>query len=355
MQGTAILLTQGLLHTPSAKTAHGLIRGSERFQVKAVIDSVSAGKDAGEVLDGKYRGIPVFGSIASFLQSGMGSAHFSILGVAHAGGAIAPEWMHSIRESIVAGMSVVSGMHQFLSENPEMVSLAAAYQVELIDVRKPKSRDELHFWSGEIHSVTCGKIAVLGTDCAVGKRTTARFLVQACRADGLKSEMIYTGQTGWMQGGKYGFVFDTTVNDFVSGEIEHAIVSCFREENPDVVFIEGQAALRNPSGPCGSEFLVSGMSDGVILVHPPGRIFYKGWEKTGRKIFPLANEIDLIKMYGVETLGIALNTQNLSLSDAKDWQKRFEDELSLPVVLPVEEGVEGLIPAVKQKLSELKR
>ncbi|MEZ4777342.1 MAG: DUF1611 domain-containing protein [Bacteroidia bacterium] len=355
MHGTAIVLTQGLLHTPSAKTAHGLIRGSERFHVQAVIDSVSAGKDAGAVLDGKNRGIPVFASVAEYLQSQPSPvAEFSILGVAHAGGSIAPEWMSSIRESIAANMSVVSGMHQFLSETPEMVSLAEKHGVQLIDVRKPKPREELHFWSGEIHNVTCGKIAVLGTDCAVGKRTTARFLVQASREAGLKSEMIYTGQTGWMQGGKYGFVFDTTVNDFVSGEIEHAIVTCFREENPDVVFIEGQAALRNPSGPCGSEFLVSGMSDGVVLVHPPGRIFYKGWEKTGRKIFPLSTEIDLMKMYGVPTLGIALNTQGLTLAQAKDWQARYEDELALPVVLPVEEGVEGLIPAIKQKISDIK-
>ncbi|MEZ4828342.1 MAG: DUF1611 domain-containing protein [Bacteroidia bacterium] len=353
MNGTAIVLTQGLLHTPSAKTAHGLIRGSERFEVKAVIDPISAGKDAGEVLDGKHRGIPVFASIADFLQSGMGKAEFSILGVAHGGGAIAPEWMDSLRESVKAGMSVVSGMHEFLSEKPEMVSLAQKHGVNLIDVRKPKPREELHFWSGEIHSVTCGKIAVLGTDCAVGKRTTARFLVQASRQAGLRAEMIYTGQTGWMQGGKYGFVFDTTVNDFVSGEIEHAIVSCFRQENPDVVFIEGQAALRNPSGPCGSEFLVSGMADGVVLVHPPGRIYYKGWEKTGRKIFPLQSEIDLMNMYGVPTLGIALNTQGLSLTQAREWQKRYEDELSLPVVLPVEEGVEGLIPPVRKMLDQL--
>ena len=58
--------------------------------------------------------------------------------------------------------------------------------------------------------------------------------------------MIYTGQTGWLQGGKYGFIFDSTLNDFVSGELEHAILTCYEETNPDVILIEGQSALRNP-------------------------------------------------------------------------------------------------------------
>ena len=118
--------------------------------------------------------------------------------------------------------------------------------------------------------------------------------------------MIYTGQMGWMQGSPYGFVFDSTVNDFVSGELEHAMVQCDQEAKPELMVVEGQAALRNPSGPCGSEFLVSGMMDGVVLVHPPGREYYKGWQHTGRKIPPLATEIELIRLYGVPTVGIAI-------------------------------------------------
>ena len=96
---------------------------------------------------------------------------------------------------------------------------------------------------------------MLGTDCALGKRTTARFLLEACRAVGLSTELIYTGQTGWMQGAPFGFILDSVPNDFVSGELEHAIVSCWKERRPELILLEGQSALRNPSGPCGSEFL----------------------------------------------------------------------------------------------------
>lgn len=90
------------------------------------------------------------------------------------------------------------------------------------------------------------------------KEVLSDFLLDGCKAAGLKAEMIFTGQTGWMQSGKYGFVLDSTYNDFVSGELEHAIVACYEHEKPDVIFLEGQSSLRNPSGPCGSELLISG-------------------------------------------------------------------------------------------------
>ena len=54
------------------------------------------------------------------------------------------------------------------------------------------------------------------------------------------------------------------------------MVSCYRETKPDIIFIEGQSSLRNPSGPCGSEFLKSGNVKGVILQHAPGRKYFDG-------------------------------------------------------------------------------
>ena len=39
IKGNAVVLTNGKFNSKSAKTAHGLIRGSKRFNVVAVIDS----------------------------------------------------------------------------------------------------------------------------------------------------------------------------------------------------------------------------------------------------------------------------------------------------------------------------
>ena len=49
----AVVFTHNLLAENFAKTAHGLLRGTDRFNIIAVIDSLHYGKDAGEVLDGK--------------------------------------------------------------------------------------------------------------------------------------------------------------------------------------------------------------------------------------------------------------------------------------------------------------
>ena len=48
----AIVYCAGAFNTPSGKTAHGLVRFTERYQVLAVIDPIYAGKDARGVLDG---------------------------------------------------------------------------------------------------------------------------------------------------------------------------------------------------------------------------------------------------------------------------------------------------------------
>ncbi len=346
MDGSAIILTGGLLDGPHGKTAHGLIRGTERYHIHAVIDDASAGRDAGEVVDGTKRGIPIYATLQDYLEQHGDKADYCIVGIASSGGKIPPQLIPVMKTAIQHRISIVSGLHEFVSEMPEFVDLASQYQVSLLDVRKPKPRRELHFWSGAIYQVPCPKIVVMGVDCAVGKRTTARFLTEGVRDAGLKAEMIFTGQTGWLQGGKYGFIFDSTVNDFVSGELEHAIVQCYREVQPDIIFIEGQAALRNPSGPCGSEFLVSGNAEAVILQIVPARTHYKGWDHLGLEIPHVSNEIKLIEMYGSKVIGITINTQKLPLDQARLYKAQIAQELGLPVVLPVEEGVKELLPAI---------
>lgn len=347
MDGKAIIYTHGMLDQSNAKTAHGLVRGSARYQIMAVVDQRLAGKDAGEVVEGTHKDIPIYGSLSDYLSSAVPDANYLIIGIATKGGYLPKEMKVVIKEAIMAGLSIVNGLHEFLQDDAEMVALAASNQVELIDIRKPRPKGELKFWNGEIHQVTCPKIAVMGTDCALGKRTTARFLTEAAREAGLKAEMIYTGQTGWLQGSPYGFIFDSTYNDFVSGELEQAMVTCFKEAQPDMIFIEGQAALQNPSGPCGAEFLVSGRTEGVVLQHSPTRVYYGDIEAFG-KIKPLADDLELIKRYGSQVIALTLNTQGLNLDEAFAYKQEYEERYQLPVVLPIEEGVAAIIPLVQQ-------
>ena len=346
LNNNALVLTNGLLTSSDAKTAHGLIRGTERFNIIGIVDcAATTGKDAGELLDGKHRNIPVFENFENAITQ-LNPIHYLVIGVATVGGKLPGNMLDIVIKAIDAGISIVNGLHEYLNEKPDIVALAKSKGVELIDVRKPKQREDLHFWTGEIFKVTAPIIAVIGMDCAMGKRTTARMLTQACAANGLKGQMIYTGQTGWLQGGKYGFVFDSTLNDFVSGELENAIVRCWKETGADFIFLEGQSSLRNPSGPCGIELLISGNAKHVVLLFAPKRKHFDNDEHWGA-IPSVASEIEIIEKLGSKVIAVAVNTEDCTTEEAFSYQKEYEQKLNIPVLLPIQEGVDKLIPILK--------
>lgn len=345
-QNNAIVLTDGLLMTSDAKTAHGLIRGTERFNIIGLVDGeANAGKDAGVLLDSKHRGIPVFATMEAAIAQ-LGKVDYLIIGVATVGGILPKNMLSLIYDAVKKGISVVNGLHEYLNDKADLVAIAASTGAQLIDVRKPKSRADLHFWDGAIFNVTAPIVAVIGMDCAMGKRTTARMLKQACISEGMKAEMIYTGQTGWLQGGQYGFIFDSTLNDFVSGELEHAIVSCWKETQPDILFLEGQSALRNPSGPCGVELLISGNAKHVVLIFAPKRKYFDNEAHWG-EIPSVASEIELIQKLGSKVIAVAVNTEHCTDEEAYAYQKEYTSSLGLPVLLPIQEGVAPVIPILK--------
>ena len=345
-KGTAFVLSGGMLDQMEAKTSHGLIRGSARFDIKAIIDEKHAGKDAGEVLDGKPRNLPIYSDLATAIAA-LGKPDYCIIGVATIGGVLPPEFKVIVKQALGLGISIVNGLHEYLQDNPDFVALAQSNKAQLIDIRKPKAIKDLHFWSGAIYDVNATIVAVIGLDCAVGKRTTAHFIKTLCLENDKKAEVVFTGQTGWMQGGEYGFIFDSTLNDFVSGELEHAIVEADKNEAPDFILLEGQSSLRNPSGPCGSEFLLSGQAKHTVLVVPIKRTHFD--EKPEWGLLPtVAEEMQLIQLYGSKVIAISLNTQGCTLEEAKAAKLKYQAELDIPVLLPLEEGMADLWPALNK-------
>jgi uncharacterized NAD-dependent epimerase/dehydratase family protein len=353
ISGTAVIITNGALKEGAAKTAHGLIRGTDRFKILAVIDEVHAGKDAGETLDGIVRNIPVFATLSDALAAIHQKIDYCLVGIAPKGGKLPADMITVLKECLNNNIGIVSGLHEYVSDIPELAKLAKERGVTITDVRKPKGKNDLHFWSGKIAEVTCPVIAVLGMDTKMGKRTTTRFMKEACNRAGIHAEMVSTGQTGWMQDGRYGFVLDSVYNDFVSGELEHAIYSCFRETHPDVIFLEGQSGLRNPSGPCGAEYIVSGRAKYVILQHSPKRIYYDDNPRWG-KIPSVKSEIELIELYGAAVIAVTLNTENCTRKETEEYKAALMEETGIPVVLPLEEGVAAIIPVIKELIEQSK-
>jgi len=343
---TALLLTAGILDESNAKTAHGLIRGPSRFRLLGVVDDRHAGRDAGEVLDGRERGLPCFANLDEALAALPQRPDWLIVGVAFHGGGMPEAMRRLVLDGVRRGIGVVNGLHQLVADDAEIAAAAAASGARLHDIRRTRRFAELRFWSGEALRLTVPRVAVLGTDCALGKRTTATLVLEGLRRRGVATELVTTGQTGWLQGHRFGFVLDATPNDFVSGELERAVVACAREAAPELILLEGQSALRNPSGPCGAELLLAAGAMGVVLQHAPGRLCFDGCEELDVRIPPVEDEVALIERYGVRVLGLALNGENLDDAALAGHAERLRSRLGLPVSLPLVDGCEPLLEAL---------
>jgi len=345
MKESALILANGLFDSVFAKTTHGLLRGPSKYEIAGVIDPTHTGQDAGFILDGQKRDILFYRSVSHALEY-VQPTH-CVIGVATVGGKLPRLLREDLLTAASAGLILVNGLHQLLSEDAEIAEVA---QERIIDLRKPRPASELHFWTGEIFSIPTPRIAVLGMDCAIGKRTTAMLTQKKCTELGMHAEVIYTGQTGWLQGLKYGFIFDATLNDFVSGELEHAIVNCYRETSPDVILLEGQSALRNPAGPAGSELICSAQSAGVILQHAPARTHFEDFEHLSHTLPPLSEEIELIRLLGSEVWGISLYTQGLDQDESAKLSAELEELYGIPVARPLEDGVDRFVSIIQEKL-----
>lgn len=341
IDGNAIVYCEGAFNTPNGKTAHGLVRFTERYHVLGVIDSRYAGQDALQVLDGKMGNIPVFKSTQEALQAHPDARYF-VIGLAPDGGRLPANAMSDIELALSKDLHVDSGLHDFLSEKPHLVELARLHNCTIRDIRKPPHRNDLHFFSGKIEQVNCLKIAILGTDSAIGKRTTAWIIVHGFRQAGRKAELAGTGQTAWLQGAKYSLVMDSLINDFVAGEIEHAVYEAWKNEHPDLIVIEGQGSLMNPAYPGGFEILAAGRPDYVILQHAPKRLEYDGF--PGYPLHPVDKQIQAIELIsGKKVIALTLNHENMTPEEIPAACAALTAQTGLPCFDVLQDGPEELV------------
>jgi len=351
MDGTALVLCDGYFDTPVGKTAHGLVRGTDRYRVVGVIDRATAGRDAGEVLDGAPAGISVYSNLGEALASLPERPDYLVLGMATDGGVLPPEIKPVLVEALRLGINVDSGLHQQLGEDPELVAAAEAGGAAIRDIRRCKPVGELHFFEGKIEEVGALRIAVLGTDSAVGKRTTARLLMQSLRARGIPTEMVGTGQTAWFQGLEYCVLMDATINDFVAGEIEYAIHRAWIEERPRVILLEGQGCLTNPAFPGGFELLAAGRPHAIILQHAPRRRFYDGF--PGYELAGVEREKAIIELLSQRpVVAIAINHEAMNAEEIEAIVCEYQKHYGITAADPLVHGVGKMIDALESRFPE---
>lgn len=349
---TAVVYCEANFGAIDGKTANGLVRHSEKYEILSVIDSEKAGLDAGDVLGDVPNSIPICSDLNDAISLAGTVPDFFIFGMAPSSGMLSPAERTVVLEAIGRGMSIVNGLHEFLNDDSEFAAARDAHGVTILDVRRPRDKKDLRMFTGRIATVSCPRIAVLGTDGAIGKRTTATILTTALIARGIRAVMIGTGQTGLIQGARYGVALDAIPCQFASGEMESTVVEAFDGEDPDVIIIEGQGALSHPAYLTSAYILRGSQPAGVILQHAPAR------KMLGD--FPLvpmptpASEINLIQTFAdTRVIGLTINHEHMTDAEVTAAITVYELELGIPATDALTRSPGRLVEMVLQAFPEL--
>ena len=335
----AMVYANRLYSCADGKTAHGLVRYSKKFNIVCVVDSMLPVGDAAEFLDGVRKGIPLLNSLDDAFTSTQPDTF--IIGAVSEGGVLPEGYDKAVDWALSKGLNVVSGLHQFLSDDPRFIKHAKENHCTITDVRKI-FRDQKRFYTGDIAKVPSLRIALIGTDSAIGKRTLAVLLIEELQKRGRIADMIFTGQTGWLQGWPHGVVLDAMINDFVSGGIEGAILDSWKDLHPEFMIIEGQGSLVHPFFPGGFEILTAGQVQAFILVDAPKRPHLDGFPgylmPNPRRVVKIAELLTEKKL-----IGIGINHDRMSKSDITRSKNAYQTMFKVPVADPLTEGVGILV------------
>lgn len=350
---TAIVYCEGNFGAIDGKTANGLVRHSEKYEILSVIDSEKAGLDAGEVLDDVANGIPVCKDLVDALAQAEDLPDYFIFGMAPSSGMLSTRERGLVIEAMSYGMNIVNGLHEFLNDDPVFAAACLAHDVTILDIRKPRAKKDLRMFSGRISEVTCPRIAVLGTDCAIGKRTTATIMARALNELGIKAVMVGTGQTGLIQGARHGVAMDAVPSQFCCGELEATIIEAFEVDKPDIIIVEGQGALSHPAFSTSSFILRGTCPDAVVLQHAPGRAYRCDFEQM--KMPTPASEINMIETFAdTKVIGLTINHENMTPAQVDQAIVDYESELGIPTTDALTKSPDQLVDMVLSFFPQLR-
>jgi D-glutamate N-acetyltransferase len=335
-----LVLGEGFSHDPHyGKTMRGIIRYGPD-PVVAILDSARGG----ELQDD----IPVVASVSDALRF---APTVAVVGVATQGGRFPPAWRELLKSCIVAGLDVESGLHEFISDDPELAELARKHEVELRDLRKPPAG--LNVPTGANLEVDSKITLTVGSDCAIGKKTVAVELDLEARRRGLESVFVPTGQTGIAIAG-WGIAVDAVVSDFLAGAAEQLVVEGARRGGK-LLFVEGQGSLVHPMYSGVTLGLVHGSTPhAFVLCHRAGTTEIEGC--PGHAIPPLTELVELHERIALparraKVACIALNTTDLGRDeDARGEIAAVAAQTGLPTDDPVRYGSAYLLDALLARL-----
>lgn len=339
------ILAEGAFEWHYGKTATGVIRYGKE-PVVAVIDSTKAGLDVAQALGASIgRGIPVVHDINEALKY---QPDTLLIGIAPIGGALPTAWRWQLLAAIEAGLSIISGLHFFISDDEELRAAAEKRGVTIWDVRRPPDQNRVAQFTP--HRSGSHTVLMVGSDCAVGKMTVALELDREAQKRGLNSAFVATGQTGIMISGT-GLPVDRIISDFVAGMVEQMVLDF--TSTHDWVFVEGQGALNHPGySPVTLGLIHGSMPEAMIFCHLAGATTIEGYERCplpslNRMIQFNEDTVSWVRPdRPCKVVGLALMTMHLNEHQAREAIKQAEDETGLPATDVIRFGASSLMDAL---------
>jgi uncharacterized NAD-dependent epimerase/dehydratase family protein len=334
-----IIFAQDAFGIDTAKTAIGFIKYG-LCETVGIVDKKFSGKAASEIIN-SLPPIPVFSSTEE-AKNKRPDADVLLIGIAPSGGSFPTAWLPEIKKSINLKLNIVNGLHDFLSNIPEIVTLAKNNNVFIWDVRKPEKKYAIA--NARLLDYPMQIVLTVGTDGAIGKMTVALELTKSARQKGKSACFIATGQTGMMISG-HGIPVDAIPGDFMAGAVEEELIKAAKQ-NYSIAFVEGQGSILHPGWSGVTLALLHGaIPHKLILCHKAGREYIKN---TKVKIESLKQFIEQyeslsLPMRKAKVVGICLNTFGLDDNKTKDLINACEDETGLPADDPVKNSGDKLL------------
>ncbi len=339
-----LILTEGRLGVFSAKTGAAVLRYRPQ-DVVGVLDSEHAGKPIESVL-GDAAGVPIFASVAESLSREPDAV---LIGIAPTGGALPEPMRRHIVDALNHGLSIVSGLHTLLADDPELAELAERNNARIHDVRDP----------GPIHRIARGsarntrakRVLTIGTDCSVGKMVAALEMRRAAVEAGLDAVFVATGQTGIMIEG-WGIAVDHVLSDFTAGAGEMLVEHVADRQ---LCFVEGQGSIGHPGYSGVTLSLLHGTCpDAMVICHRPDRRLHNDWPDC--PVAPIAQQIAIYEqvlapLHPGKVVAVAVHTAGMTAGAADESLRAIAEETGLPTADPIRTGCGTLLDAVRQHLA----
>ncbi len=324
--------------------------------IVAVVDPAQAGRSLQEVC-GIDHPAPIVANLAEALAYG---PEVAVVGLAPSGGQLPAGVSRDLAAALTAGLSVASGLHSRLADDPNLAPLLQPGQW-IWDLRREPA--QLQVAAARAAALSGRRLLAVGSDMAVGKMSACLELKAEALRQGLDARFVGTGQAGILISGS-GVALDAVRVDYAAGAVEAAVLESASGVGEGLgpagpttlIVVEGQGSLAHPGSTATLPLIRGSQPTDLLLVHRAGQHHLKGLPEL--ELPPLPELIAAVEALAAlarprglrvpapRVRAIALNTALLGAAEAKEAIATTAQLTGLTCADPVRSGASTILKAL---------